>query len=70
MADFFPSAVGDVDGMKIVIEVQTTAPPSGIVVLGGETGEWKPEPFAGWLGLMRVLEELMSEVTPGASPAV
>lgn len=43
--------------MVIHVEIDATAPPVGSVhVLGGV-----PRPFAGWLGLLRALSDLLEE---------
>src|SRR5687767_10393603 len=63
VADFFRATRRDTHGMQIVIELDRPSPPEGTVRCAGDE---TCVSFAGWLGLMRVLDEAVA--AQGAIP--
>jgi hypothetical protein len=54
--------------MQLIIDMAESDPPAGTVSIGPPTpaGFGQPTPFVGWLGLLRVLGDLLGK--PGSSP--
>lgn len=50
--------------MDVLIRLERTEPPAGMVVPPEEAnGSAQPLPFVGWLGLLRVLAEIVRTAT-------
>jgi len=62
--DLFATSYSHADPVEITIRLDDCSPPLGMVGVVGEPSK----SFAGWLGLLAILEELLEPETPTEVP--